>query len=258
MRLFKFVPSKRIDILADERIAFTPPGKFSDPSEMRIELSPAAKKEFKRRLYEQVEKQAMHELPGYSKISARQRKRGRKDMTRGLNIGGVGNETFQATIQKEFQKIGVLCLCTNIKSHLMWDHYAEGFRGFVIEFDSDHDDFKKLGSPWEVDYENKPPLFDYSRPVPEFFRHKPECYAYEGEYRIFRPLWECTSVKDKTYGEIFFRPLPRACVKAIYLGHRMEKNMREAILSILKDSKTKKIDVDFAQRDYELTFREIK
>ena len=258
MRLFKYVPPQRVDILVSEKIVFTPPGKFSDPNEMRLELSSAAKKEFKRRLFEQVKKQAEREIPGYRQLSTRQRKIGRKEMTRGLNVGGVGNESFQTTIQRESQQIGVLCLCTNIKNNLMWDHYAQGFRGFVIEFDSENNEFKKLGMPWKVEYQDEPPAFDYSRPIPHFFRFKPKCYEYEGEYRIVRPLYECTPEKDENDVELFFRPLPRACVKAVYLGHRMEKSVHERILELLKGMEAQKFDVVSNQKGYELSFRQSK
>lgn len=257
MRLFKYVSPQRVDILAEERIAFTPPGKFSDPNEMRLKLSPAAKKEFKRRLYKEVEENAEREISGHLQLSSRQRKIGRKEQTRGLNIGEMADQSFQATIKRESQRMGILCLCTNIKSNLMWDHYTDGFQGFAIEFDSDNEEFKKLGKTWEVEYVDEPPAFDYSRPIPHFFRFKSKCYNYEGEYRILRPLSECTLDNNKGGGELFFRPLPRACVEAIYLGHRMEKLARERILELLNGTKAKKFDVDSHQKGYEISFREI-
>lgn len=259
MKLFKYVPPERVDILAKERISFTPPLKFSDPHEMRLKLSSAARKEFKKRLFEQIEKQAEHETPGYRQLSSRQRKMGRKEMTRGMNIGGVGNESFQTTIQRESsEKMGVLCLCTNIKSTLMWDHYAKGFQGFVIEFDSENEEFKKLGMPWKVEYVNEPPEFDYSKPIPQFFRFKPKCYEYEGEYRIIRPLHECKREKVEKDVELFFRPLSRAAVKAVYLGHRMDKSAREKILELLKGTEAQKFEVDSNLEGYELSFRVAK
>ena len=258
MRLFKYIPSKRMDILANERIAFTPPGKFSDPNEMRLKLSPAAKSEFKRRLYKEEEERAEREILGYRQKSSRQRKIERKKQTRGLNIGEIADKSFQTAIQKESQRMAVLCLCTEIKSNLMWDHYAEGFRGFAIEFDSDNEEFKKLGMAWKVEYVAELPAFDYSRQIPHFFRFKHESYKHEGEYRIVRPLNECISEKDENGVELFFRPLPRVCVKAVYLGHRMEKSVRERILEFLKGTEAQKFEVETDQKGYELSFREAK
>ena len=155
MKLFKFVPPERVDILRDERISFTPPIKFSDPHEMYLNLSSEAKKEFKRRLFQQIEKQAKRELPGYRQLSSRQRRIGRKEMTRGKNIGGVGNESFQTRIRREAsEKLGALCLCININSNLMWDHYTKGYEGFAMEFESENEEFKNLGMPWKVEYVN--------------------------------------------------------------------------------------------------------
>lgn len=258
MRLFKYCPFLRgEDILTNERIVFTPPGKFSDPFEMRINLSPVAKREFKRRLFEEVKEKAKRGLQGYSQLSPRQQRIGRKEQTRGVNIGAIADESFQAAIQRESQQFGILCLCTAEKSKLMWDHYTRGFQGFVIEFDSNDGEFKKLGALWKVEYVDKSPVFNYSKPIPEFFRFKPKCYEYEGEYRIVRPIHECTTGRGENDVELFFRPLPRACVKAVYLGHRMEKSAREGILKLLKQTEAKKFDVDPKLKDYELSFREI-
>jgi hypothetical protein len=258
MRLFKYVSPKGIDILENERIVFTPPSKFSDPHEMRLDLSPVARREFKRRLLRQIEKQAEREIQGYRQLTSRQRKKGRKEQTRGANASEMGNESFRSTIQKEFQQIGVLCLCTTKKNTLMWDHYANGFQGLVIEFDSDNEDFKKLGALWKVEYVDNPPAFDYSKPIPHFFRFKPKCYEYEGEYRIIRPFYECTRGKEENDVDLYFRPLPRACISAVYLGHRMEKSLREKILGLLSETDTQKFDVDPNQEGYELSFRQSK
>jgi hypothetical protein len=38
-RLFKYVPPERIDILENEKIAFTPPDRFKDPFEFRVGIT---------------------------------------------------------------------------------------------------------------------------------------------------------------------------------------------------------------------------
>lgn len=259
MKLFKFVPPERVDILKDERISFTPPIKFSDPHEMCLKLSSSAKKEFKKRLFEQIEKKAERELAGYRQLSSRQRKIGRKEMTRGKNIGGVGNESFQTTIRREAsEKMGALCLCTNIKDNLMWDHYTKGYQGFVIEFDSENEEFKSLGMPWKVEYVNEPPEFNYSKSIPEFFRFKSKCYEYEGEYRIIRPLCECAKMSREKDAVLYFRPLPRRAIKAVYLGHRINDSIRKDILHLLHDTGAQMYEVDSNLNGYELYFKSIK
>src|SRR5882724_938192 len=259
MRLFKYVPPQRVDILVNEKVVFTPPGKFSDPFEMRLELGRPARREFERQLCKQIKKQAVREIPGYCRLSARQRRIGKKDQTRGVNIGAIRSESFQAAIQRESQQIGVLCLCATEKNDLMWDFYAKGFQGFVIEFDSDNEEFRQLlGAPWKVEYMDKTPAYDYSKPTPHFFRFKRKCYEFEDEYRVVRPLYECTSGKGENDVELYFRPLSRKCVKAVYLGHRMEKSVREKILELLKGTEVQKFDVEPKQDNCELSFREIK
>jgi hypothetical protein len=257
IRLFKYVPPQRADILLNEKIAFTRPANFPDRFEWRLCWSNAARKEFKRRLFKDAEKRAELELPGYRQLSSRQRKKGRKEQTRGVDIETIGHETFQATIQRESQRFGVLCLSTTEKNHLMWDRYANGFQGFVMEFDTNHDEFKKLGACWKVEYVSEPPAYDYSKPAPLFFRFKLKCYEYESEYRLVRPLCECLLEKNDRGDELFFRPLPRTCIKAVYLGHRMEKTIRENILGLLKDTIAQKFDVSPSSEGYKFSFRQI-
>lgn len=258
MRLFKYVSPQRVDILEKERIAFTPPARFTDPFEMRLGLSLAARREFKRRLFKEVDKRAEQEVPGYRQLTARQRRKGRKQETRSLNLGAISNNSFQAAIERESQRIGVLCLCAINDEKLMWDHCANGFHGFVIEFDSDDDEFKKLGALWKVEYVDEPPAFDYSQPIPDFFRFKSKHYGYEREYRILRPIDDCTHEKGKDNLDLHFRPLARSCVKAVYLGHRMEKRVHENILRLLQSTSASKFDAVPSARGYTISFHEIK
>jgi hypothetical protein len=52
MRLFKFVDSRGVDILENERIKFTPPDQFKDPFEFRPAVAKPSKKFLKQRLGE--------------------------------------------------------------------------------------------------------------------------------------------------------------------------------------------------------------
>ena len=64
MKLFKFVDSRGVDILKNERIKFTPPQEFKDPFEMQLGITKRAAKKFARQLLDERERQAMQELPG--------------------------------------------------------------------------------------------------------------------------------------------------------------------------------------------------
>ncbi len=258
MRLFKYVQSQRVDILKNERIAFTPPHRFSDLFEMRLGLSPETIREQKKEIFKQIEKQAERESPEYRRLSSRQRKKGRKEMTRGAIIEAHFKEGFRDAIQKGSHQIGVLCLSISQSNNLMWDRYAEGHKGFVIEFDTAHEAFRNLGASWKVEYVDEPPIYDLSKPPPLFFRFKSKSYEHESEYRIVRPLHECILGKGEKDVDLHFRSLPRTCINAVYLGHLIEKNVREEIFQFLKGTDVKKFKAIPSRKDYSLSFQEIK
>jgi hypothetical protein len=138
----------------------------------------------------------------------------------------------------------------------MWYHYADGHKGFVIEFDCKHESIIKLGKPWEVDYVEKPPVFDHTKPTPEIFRFKPSYLKYEAERRILRPLSEFVPESNKDGLSLYFRQLPRAGVKAVYIGHRMEAKVRSRIVALLNGHRAQKFDVIPSRQDYTFTFEQ--
>jgi hypothetical protein len=47
-------------------------------------------------------------------------------------------KSFQNTVQTYSWPLGILCLCESNDSNLMWYHYADGHKGFVIELERFH------------------------------------------------------------------------------------------------------------------------
>jgi hypothetical protein len=138
----------------------------------------------------------------------------------------------------------------------MWYHYADGHRGFVVEFDCRHESVIKLGKPWEVEYVEKPPVFDHTKPTPEVFRFKPSYLKYEAERRILRPLNGFVPEKHKDGLPLYFRPLPCASVKAVYFGHRMETKVRSKIVGLLNGHRAQKFNVIPSRQDYTFKFEQ--
>ncbi len=254
LRLFKYVPPERIDILENEKIAFTPPDRFKDPFEMQLCLAAETARKHIRQLLVELEERAEREIPGYRNLSHRQRKKGRRDMVKMADATKHFQEGFEKTIQKQSADMGVLSLCETCNSNLMWYHYADGHRGFVLEFNSEHKEFRQLGAPWKVEYTNKPPILDHLKSVPLFFKYKPNYLQHEVEYRIVRPLHEC--IREEIKGlTVYFRKLPRSCIQAVYLGHRMDPEVRQRVLQLLNG--TKRFDVIPNNKSYTLSFQEI-
>ncbi len=256
LRLFKYVPSERIDILENEKIAFTPPDRFKDPFEFRLGITRGTARSQLKELMVEIECRAELTVPGYRKLTFRQRRKGRKEMFRLHNVTEEFQKSFQDTVQTHSWQLGILCLCETNDRNLMWYHYADGHRGFVIEFDCKHEAVIKLGKPWEVNYVEAPPIFDHTKSTPEVFRFKPSYLKYEAERRILRPLNEFIPEKNKEGLPLYFWPLRRDGIKAVYFGHRMEAKVRSKIIELLNGHRAQKFDVIPSRQDYAFTFEQ--
>jgi hypothetical protein len=258
MKLFKYVEPQRVDILENGKIAFTPPGRFKDPFEFRPEL---AGRTVRALLKDTIRQHENELITGADGMSARQLKRARKTLLRTANHEGVLEKTkdsFTRTIATRADSdFGVLCLSSVENDNLMWYHYADGHRGFVIEFDSEQPEFRKVGKPWKIEYVVSQPVYDHRVGNLDFFRFKPKYLEFEKEFRIIRPLKECTVMKDVGRNPLYFWPLPLICVKAVYLGHRLGHEFRDRLMKALTGTDVKIFETVIARENYKLMFREI-
>jgi hypothetical protein len=266
MRLYKYVEPSRIDILEKERIAFTPPDRFKDPFEFRPTVVLPNRTHLKQELNEAIKEAGLEwwQLPEAPKGLKRSERR--KEDRRIKKLAFKQVKSGEARYAENFQDIfptkiggqfGILCLCANNAENLMWYHYADGHKGLMIEFDSEHPEFQKIGKPVQVIYSDKPPIYDFANPSIEHWRVKPKYLQYEVEYRILAKLPVSTPHKTPDGKPLYLMNLPRTCVKAIYLGHRMETSVRSKIFEILKKTTIAKFNVIPSRNDYTLSFQEI-
>ena len=145
-------------------------------------------------------------------------------------------------MSKQFQESFKICsLSERYESILMWSHYADFHRGFVLEYDfskkSNADEFYRL--LWPVVYKNN--LIDISKMLlpsenkPQFNHffgilasmHKALDWGYEKEWRLILPLGS----------EIppFNRPVRTP--KAIYLGSRISEDNKNDLIAIAREKK---------------------
>ncbi len=149
------------------------------------------------------------------------------------------NETF---------KIG--CLATNPKNRLMWSHYADGHKGFCIEYD-----FKNASKdllPLPVIYSQKRPLIPWELALDQSAETKSKCilqmiiglltkdkeWEYEDEWRLLLSSSEDSNIK-----------IP---ISAVYLGAEINEENKNRIVEICnqKSILVKRMVIDRGQ--YEL------
>jgi len=99
------------------------------------------------------------------------------------------NKKLKSIIDK--QRFTCLVQNIDIKSHLMWAHYAGGFSGVALEFEVDECkyDLRKveyLGTPdISIEEANKVVLGEIKPQDIGLLRRKDKCWEYEGEWRLY-------------------------------------------------------------------------
>jgi Protein of unknown function (DUF2971) len=179
-----------------------------------------------------------------------------------LSRGAVraASPTFGRSFQEKFgERFGVLSLSTNPTSLLMWAHYADCHRGFVVGFRSEHpflnrnDTAGAIGRVFPITYtENRPAITAYDptisiekhadRLIREILLTKSVEWEYEAEHRVILPLDDQTLYPHEiTQDNCHLFAFPPDAVAAVIFGARVTEETRAAIrkaLSVSSDLRT--------------------
>ena len=150
--------------------------------------------------------------------------------------------------------VGILSLSRTKENLLLWSHYADSHKGYVIEFDENNDFFKSnheegIDKPFLVSYTSQRPIV--KSPDNEDFRcnigdfvpeellkilgQKPIDWAYEEEVRVFRNILKLPSSGScKKYYEVKLVDIPPDAIIGIYLGADMEEDIQTKIIGAYK------------------------
>ncbi len=179
-----------------------------------------------------------------------------------------------------FNQLGILCLTESKRNLLMWAHYAESHKGYVIGFDISHEFFKfyRKTDSWP-DYENVgrvlPVKYDSFRSesvgcFTEWYFQKSDEWIYEKEHRLIKPLISCDVVKitdpsgkvvDEItdHGEIsnldkigHFQYLclfevPKEAIVSVTFGANIGEKLRRSISCSIADSKLNPFSIEKAR-----------
>ncbi len=237
--LFKYVAPARVDIIGNERIAFTPPERFNDVLDVRPNVKPITSRQYLRQIEKQAQDEFVESLPPSQRPKNQQQ---RERLLEFLN-GGVDHVMAQAPElamkwQEELPKLisqhfGILCFSEINDSHQMWAHYASDHRGFVIEVDTAVTDFLRLGQLRKVEYLPSPPVYDAAIGAMGFWHQKLDHWAYEHEWRIVRELKECEQINAQNT-PIYLCAFPLTLVKSICFGVRTSTETEHQIRTLVK------------------------
>ena len=174
------------------------------------------------------------------------------------NVSSYDVECIESAVREKLGDInritdmfGVSCFSSTVENAYMWGHYANGFRGFAIEYDlSPIQDGYELGNHllklasniWDVFYVMNRPLL--TKETIEYLTNdingewlrllyvkalctKSLSWAFEGESRLILPLEDEDVVR-------FNRNIPFLPAKRIYLGQSMKESDKKSIQDICK------------------------
>ena len=136
--------------------------------------------------------------------------------------------------------LGILSLCKRPDSIVMWAHYAEQHKGFVLGFNRSHPFFEKQKTDWadtgtlrEVTYGMNRINVDFAGEVTlkfDIFLRKNRDWDYEEEVRLIRGLHAASELR-KVPGkpDICLFDIPKTCVSSVIFGLHCSPDLRSSI-----------------------------
>lgn len=320
MAFYKYLSEERIDVIENSLIRFTQPSQFNDPfeafpfyksltDEKNIEnlskdlqinkndiieqVEKLVEKKYKEaqnsksnlppwdfikniiRNYKPLQEEIEKQKPYYEQIA-------RNEFTSILRIDSEENrQMVLSEILNSINKtIGILSLTEREDNLLMWAHYSNNHKGYVIQFDDEHFFFDRRKEPNElrrylkkVTYSPQRPeliLFNSEITDPEntrnlfnnIFWNKSSHWEYEQEWRMIDTLNTCDKKLFINNQEIFLFSIPKETVKSVIFGCKMNDKDRGKIISLIKSepkySRVQLIQASINERHYKLDFKPIQ
>lgn len=233
MLVYKYVHPDRVDILENGTIRFTQPYALNDPFDSNPNYN--LFRESVRKRTQALLKDHSKQLSAFHYAAAQffildQSKHYLEEMKRKLN-----------------DDFAILSLTQNKNNLLMWSHYADSHRGFVLGFDSDHHFFSKepprvMTPLTEVKYSDQRPIVPVfeeatSQDVANIlFFTKSKHWEYEEEKRMLaKPTAATNKVEVKGGFNIYLYKFPPEILKEVIFGCLMSLELKKRIAAITKN-----------------------
>ena len=256
MTLFKYLPSSRWDVLENRKIRFTQPGEFNDLFELLYGLMSKPKDWRADRILHHTShaesfglqpKSTLGELSNLTLPEDSYFDRQNVVADKLSNRWGKALVLSRELVHIADQYLGILSLSGRCDNLLMWSHYAEDHRGFVIGFDEKHPFFTKNEDQKDlpkgvrkVRYRKTRRILDYDRVEDvRILFEKSADWAYEEEYRMLMPLKAGVRIKktvlqpsfpfDEPRLPVHMFKIPAQCIESIILGARFPEWEEEKI-----------------------------
>jgi hypothetical protein len=232
VRLYKYQPvnARTLENLKMRKLWFSAPSAFNDPFDCSVDW-----------VLKDADDDDVQRAWAYARSQA--------DLTPGLEAklatDGNPNDAFRRLLNRSAAQVltqpqlvarikqtGVACFSAKNDDLLMWAHYADGHRGFCMEFDASGEPFSKA---LPVVYRDAMPppvnvldVLDGKHTGSDIhevmFRTKYECWQYEEEWRVLH----AKAGTERTYSHDL--------LTGVYFGLAMPSGQKDMIGQLLHDS----------------------
>jgi Protein of unknown function (DUF2971) len=245
MKLFKYVASWRVGGIESGMIRFTQASDFSDPFDLSPTYDMVSSEDQKRFSAEDD-----HEIKGSWSTTGERIRRVFSATAKGLEYlqrkfslmeGSYSIDNNEQARMQLALTFGVLSL-SEVHDHLlMWSHYADQHRGFVIEFDSENRFFAPVyghsqpGLLARVDYSDTRPHLSHSTlNRPESLLRTATIWSYEREWRMIKYLEQADKhIPRENELPVSLFAFPPEAIMAIYTGAKMLPDSYTKLTSII-------------------------
>jgi len=250
-RLYKYQPYniQTLDNLKNRQLWFSKPNRFNDPFDCHInyDLELLTESDWNR-IYVNMKELWIGENDEHKKDIKEKYFRNNVHNNEFIDqVKKLAMEVINDEIEKRFWQSGIACFSEIVNDVLMWSHYANGHRGFCLEFDTNFMPFSKalpvkyselLPNLAEKDLEDEILI--------ELATTKSKGWSYEKEWRIFFDKGDQEYIYD-------FNGLT-----GVVFGCAMPKIHKEVISLILYGSPTRLYEMEKSATKFEVGFYEIK
>lgn len=251
---FQNCSDEKIDSFKNNKLYLSSPVNFNDPYDCEFNTDILEQIQYVVKKFEKSEMQKVASNREERRILQKQTKHIDKEIRQDI-------ENFCKVLESEWEKfrktIAVCCLSELVDSMLMWCHYADSYKGVCIAYD-----FKELmqkGMVLPVVYTDE--LTSLKKYICNIQKQddmyiagihavtaKALEWEYESEWRII------DTIASGLNGKLVDMSTP----KAIYIGNKMHKTLRDEIIRISKNIGISEInDINLNKHKYGLSFKSI-
>ena len=252
MTIYKYFDHRGVDVLRFLQFKVTPPDQFND----LFEFTPVAKGGLgdsdiaqltdPKEVYEFYKEQKFKgnlpppDFESFMRLMEREMKNKHEIGVIERSLQATMRESCRDLCREVSQFLGIICFTPNPKNLLMWSHYANGHKGLVIGFNSDHHFLKESVRIRHVNYPPGDERFvwnitlnrgdeGYDEMGDTFVLTKSHHWQYEREMRAVLPLdgLERRLIGDGVLG--YFLSFPPDLIEEVIIGYRTSSATEEAI-----------------------------